>query len=96
MASKKVERCAKNLARLMRKQVGDCWKKKKGGGYKAKIGCWDLDCNPIYGGCLITEIMSEGGGERHPFGDQRRKPTDFCDTVNFAIKVLDYKKRKRR
>ena len=95
MARKKAESCMKNLARLMKKQAGDCWKRTKKGKNKAKIGCWDLDCNPVYGGCVITEIISEGGGETHPFGDQRRKPQSFCETINYAIRALEYKKRKR-
>lgn len=96
MANKKSEECAKRLARLLKKQMGDCWKKKKDGKLKAKIGCWDIDCNPIYGGCVIEEMMSEGGGVDHPFGPRRRKPTEFCDTINFAIRVMEYRKRKRR
>lgn len=79
----------------MKKQAGDCWKKKKKGGLKAKIGCWELDCNPVYGGCVIEEIMNEGGGVTQPFGSQRRKPQEFCDTINFAIKALEYRKRRK-
>ena len=94
MVTKKAESCMKNLARLMKKQAGDCWKRTKKGN-KAKIGCWELDCNSVYGGCVIEEMVNEGGGVSTPFGSMRRKPTSFCETINFAIRALEYKKRRR-
>lgn len=92
----KAEDCMKLLARVLKhKKVGNCYTKTKGG-YKAKIGCWELDCNPVYGGCVINEMMNEGGGVTQPFGERRRKPQEFCEAIWFADKVLEYKHRKRR
>jgi len=57
------------------------------------VGGWSLDYNPIYGGCVVVEIASEGGGQSHPLGDQRRTPRAFCDAVHFALRALDEVKR---
>lgn len=86
--------CAGYLAKALHRQLGDCWKKTKQG-IIPLIKCWELDCNPTYGGCVIEEIMSETGGVTQPFRSRRRKPEEFCNTVNFALDVLEYKRRKK-
>lgn len=45
-------------------------------------GAWELDYNPTYGGCVITEIASTGRTWTHnPYGAERRSPREFCDFV---------------
>ena len=87
--------CAKSLANALGKQFGNCWTKKADKNV-AKIGCWNVDYNPIYGGAVISEIVSEGGGIRHPLGSSRLKPYEFCRATNMAIDAIDMAKKKRR
>lgn len=85
---KDAERCAKDLARTLKKPFGNCWAKKKGRNV-AKIGCWDVDYNPIYGGAVIEEIHNEAGGISHPFGSRRMKPSEFCQATNMAVRAVE-------
>lgn len=57
-------------------------------GLVAQIGAWELDCNAIYGGCVIEEICNGAGAVTQPFGLIRRPPREFCDTVRFALDLL--------
>ena len=61
---------------------------------KVNVGSWSLDYNPTYGGYNIEEVMSEGGGVYHPFGERRRKPTQFKDELKSMIRALEIKKGK--
>ena len=79
---------AKFLAQTLGKKFGDCWEKKDGE-YKAIIGCWDVDYNQIYGGCVITEIANEDGATTHPFGMERLPPRQFVKAVNYAATAID-------
>lgn len=87
--------CGKRLAKALGKSFGNCWVK-KGDKNIAKIGCWDVDYNPIYGGAVITEIHNEQGGIGQPFGSRRLKPEAFCGTINFAIKSIEIDREKRK
>ncbi len=80
--------CAKRIATNLGKKFGNCYAKNKDGAYKSVVGCWDFDYNSIYGGGVITEIVSEGGGITHPLGSRRQKPAAFCEQVWFAEEVL--------
>jgi len=60
------------------------------------IGGWQLDCNSVYGGCVVHEISSKGGGVSTPLGMRRRNPREFCDAVGFTSDVLRTKKRRQR
>lgn len=62
---------------------------------KVNLGSWGLDYNSVYGGYNIEEIVSEGGGIDHPFGERRKKPTQFKDELKSMIKALELKRRKR-
>lgn len=64
--------------------------------YRAVIGAWDLDYNPTYGGCIVTEIVTDGGGITHPLGDSRETPAVFCAMVRFALRALDTPRRDAR
>lgn len=57
--------------------------------YRAVIGAWSLDYNPIYGGCVITEIVTDGGGITHPLGEYRATPREFCRLIDFALRTLE-------
>lgn len=93
---KDVGKCAARLAKDLGHKFGDCWKKKEGGGLESEIGCWTVDYNAIYGGAVIQEIMSKGGGVTQPFGSMRRKPREFCETTRFAQDAIRlYKKMKK-
>jgi len=87
---KDARECAKRLADFLGKQFENCWEDRK-----AKIGCWKLDCNPIYGGCEIEEIINEAGAVTLPFGENRLPPREFCQTINFAIKAIEIDRRSR-
>lgn len=45
------------------------------------VGGWLLDYNSIYGGYVVTEVMSEPGGISNPFGYKRRNAREFCGWV---------------
>ena len=83
---------AKRLANVLGKEFGNCWVK-VGDKWKSKVGCWDVS---TYGGvCIIEEISNESGEVYLPFGYTSRRPRDFVDAVNFAIKAIDiYMKRR--
>lgn len=97
MTEKDAMNAALRLANALGKEFGACWTKDKAGNLKAKVGCWDIDNEPQYGGVLIAEKDSVGGAEAHPFGHTRRKPREFIESVNFTIEAIDiYKKSKKR
>jgi hypothetical protein len=52
------------------------------------VGAYRLDHNGIYGGWNIEEIVTDGGGIRHPFGAMRRNNRDMYDTLHFASDAL--------
>ena len=91
----KQEKCAESLARKLGKKFGNCWKRKNGKNVAIK-GCWKIDDNTIYGGSVIEEIFNEGGGVDHPFGPQRRKPKNFCETTRFAERTIEIKEQSKR
>jgi hypothetical protein len=55
-------------------------------------GCYHLDYNATYGGCLIHCVVNKGGGVSTPFGMHRMSPYDFCSCINFAIKAIELNK----
>jgi len=87
---KDAEEHAKRLAQALGKKFGDCWDEKT---RKSIVGCWKVDCNPIYGGCIIEEIVNEHGGVTDPILNIRLPPREFCNAVNFALRVLDIKEK---
>lgn len=93
---KDANQCASLLAKALKKKYGNCWVKTRSGHNKSKIGCWDIDCNSTYGGCVIEEMVNESGGTTTPFGPRRLKPEYFCIATHFAESALEYKKRKRK
>lgn len=93
ITKKDARAAAERLAKALGKKLGDCWKKDTIGKLKAIVGCWEFDCNPIYGGCVITEIVNEAGGVSGIFGLTRRPPKEFVTTVEFTLRVLDYYKK---
>jgi hypothetical protein len=52
------------------------------------VGAWTLNYNPVYGGFVIEEMATPGGGVFQPFGSQRRKAREFCGAVRFALDAL--------
>jgi len=89
---------ASRLAKALGKDFGACWKKDKSGNLEAKVGCWDIDNAPEYGGIVVIEMSNKGGAEHTPLGSSRKKPGEFIGSVNFALDAIDIyrKKRKRR
>lgn len=57
----------------------------------AQVGAWHLDHNGTYGGYIVAEMVSEGGGESHPLGERRKSAREFCEAVYFAEQVLRVK-----
>lgn len=55
------------------------------------VGAWTLDYNSVYGGYVVHEISTDGGGVSEPFGSQRRPAREFCSCVNFTIRALEAK-----
>lgn len=90
---KDAERCFENLANAMNKEAGDCWEKADDK-WKAKIGCWQLDYNPIYGGCVVREIFNEAGAVTEPLGTRRFPPREFCDIASMIIRAIEIIKKK--
>ncbi len=55
-----------------------------------RAGDWYGDYNAIYGGYVIEEYCSDGGGGiTHPLGSTRHSPREFCEMVNFALRTLE-------
>jgi len=88
VTEKDARRCAERLAKTLGKRFGDCWEKVDGK-TRAIVGCWDLDCNPYYGGCVIEEITSESGARSNPLGMKRWSPRDFCELVFVIERIVD-------
>ena len=86
--------CAKRISNNLGKKFGNCYVKTDDG-YKSVVGCWDFDYNATYGGGVITEIVSEGGGITHPLGSRRQKPAAFCEQVWFAENALDVERKRK-
>jgi len=57
-------------------------------GYKK--GNWCLDCNATYGGCVVREML-ENGGEGSPMGMSRRTPKAFCYLVSTIEELIQAK-----
>lgn len=38
-----------------------------------------------YGGCVVEQVVNEGGGVTQPFGSQRRAPREFVDFINGVL-----------
>lgn len=51
------------------------------------VGGWTLDYVAQYGGCVIEEVTSPGGGITQPLGSGRVSCREFCQQVNFAIRM---------
>lgn len=81
--------CFKRLAEALGKKHSDCWQDGKG-----IVGCWELDCNPYYGGCVIEEIDNEAGGVILPVVSFRLPPKQFCQAVRFAEGVLEIERKR--
>ena len=88
---KDAEKFAGQLAKVLNKKMGQCWKTVDGKNV-AEIGCWEYDHNSVYGGGTIHEIMNEGGGVDEPFGSRRLKPDTFITAVRMAIKSVEISK----
>jgi len=89
------ERSLKRLGDFMGKQVGDCWEK-KGDRNVSKMGCWVLDCNAIYGGCIVEEIMNESGGVNHPLTESRIPPREFCQTMDMIARAIEIDRKNKQ
>jgi len=53
------------------------------------VGGYQLDNQPIYGGYVIQRIFNDSGAIDHPFGQIRRKASEFYDTLDFAERTHD-------
>ena len=85
---------AKELAEALGKRFDDCYYRDKNGNFKAIVGCWKVNCNPIYGGCEIQEIP-EGGGIINPYGG-RLPPREFYHAVGYALTTVGLLKKEGR
>jgi hypothetical protein len=80
---------AQRLAEALGKKFsvnGDCWDRKEN---KAIVGCWIVDCNPTYGGCIIEEMFNEHGAVSHPIMELRQPPRELVQSIRFALRVLE-------
>lgn len=80
-------KCFQRLAKVMGKSTEAITG--HGTSRKFNIGAWVLDYNAIYGGCVIEEIDSEGGGIRHPFGSARMPPREFCQATYMVERAIE-------
>ena len=76
---KDAEQCFENLLRTLGRRRARSYN---------DVGGWGLDYNPTYGGVVIEEIGNEHGGITQPLNTTRLTPREFCQSVNFAIRVL--------
>lgn len=54
-----------------------------------EVGAWQLDYNATYGGYVVNEISTPGGGVRTPLGDRRMVAREFCEAVWFAERCAE-------
>ena len=51
-------------------------------------GCYYLDYNATYGGCIIHLVVNKEGCVTTPFSTRRMNPFEFCMAINFAIRAI--------
>jgi len=79
---KDAESCFDNLLRITKKRKAQSFN---------DVGAWELDNNPIFGGVVVNEIVSETGGISNPLGSGRRSPREFCEFVQ-SLQELESRK----
>lgn len=57
-------------------------------------GAFRLDYEPCYGGYVIEKISDDSTGVSHPFGSDRRRPTEMWDILHFALRTLESQENK--
>ncbi len=77
---KDAEACFKRLCETLDKRIATSYN---------DVGAWSLDHNATYGGYVVDEITTDGGGISKPLGDRRRPAREFCEAVWFALRVLE-------
>ncbi len=93
---KDVEAAVARLAARLGKPSGPAWVKREDGiGNRARVGVWELDYNPIYGGYVVEEIHNEAGGICRPLGDTRMKGEQFLEALYMVNRALDLKEAAR-
>jgi len=71
------EACFKHFAKIMHRQTTR---------RKQPAGAWRLSCVDKYG-CAIERVYRVGRVD-YPFGDRRRPPREFCETLRFATDAV--------
>lgn len=51
------------------------------------IGGLQLDYAACYGGFVVHEVVTSGGGVSTPLGDRRMPARQFCESINFALRA---------
>lgn len=77
---KDAEACFERLLKVTGHRHADSWN---------DVGGWQLDYAGCYGGYVVEEICTPGGGVRHPLGDRRRTAREFCEAVWFAERAIE-------
>ena len=84
---KQIEGRLDTVARLMGRQR-EAWIKREDGTYRANIGALYLDHNTFYGGYVVEEIATDGGGVRRPFGDGRLTAAEMWTALGMVADAL--------
>ncbi len=85
-----LESAVQRLAERLGKPQGPAWTRdEKTGRNTARVGVWELDYNPIYGGYVVEEIHNEAGGICRPLGDTRMKGEQFLEALYMVNRALD-------
>ena len=87
VSRKAVEMMFERFAEKCGRKTG-AYSKDESGKFHANVGNWFLDHNGTYGGYVIQEIVSDGGGQSAPFGDTRRSAREMLDTMYFALQAV--------
>ena len=87
---KQVEGTFKTLADALGHPTENLWTMGKKSN-KSTIGGWVLDHNGIYGGYVIEEIVTDGGGTTHPFGPTRRPAGAMWEFLHSMLTGLAHK-----
>ena len=61
-----------------------------GGWFTTQPNALELDYNPVYGGCVISQIADTGGTWiSQPFSQERKGPREFVGYVNALISGME-------
>lgn len=64
------------------------WTRDEDGRSVCNVGGYVLDNASQYGGVRVERFANERGGIETPWGNNRMKPADFVDAVDFSVSTI--------